>query len=418
MKKLLFILVAGLFITTAIGTAYAIVTVPMELDSWTVTPYPGYTATVLETIDGLKLMDAPYRKGVNLDSNFTANFSDSKLYFKWMAHGPPGDFMGVSVGLSGAEPEFTWGNVFEYFTLDHSFDGSHVAEDDTWYYTTIEINSINREALITTAQNNYYSEGGTIFKQITKSINDYNWGVIQDAFLHIMFGDNYGGVNSWVIVAEVKYDIETCVSTTEISPTEYDFGGVELNDTDQMFFTLSTPDITNVTAISLDATSSTAFNITLAPVLPLVMTSADLAEVAVSFTPTTTGPHTGELVIETGEFCPPIIVPLYGEGVHVEPPIPDVEVILTTFDNGIADGTIIGDGPGNSAAGRMGALYNMIKTAGELIAADDIEGACRQLMDAYNRCDGEALPPDFITGASAPELAAQIMVLMDSLGCE
>lgn len=59
----------------------------------------------------------------------------------------------------------------------------------------------------------------------------------------------------------------------------------------------------------------------------------------------------------------------------------------------------------------------MIEAAGDLIAEGDTEGGCRQLLDAYMRCNGAPKPPDFITGESADDLAAQIQALMTSLGC-
>jgi hypothetical protein len=76
-----------------------------------------------------------------------------------------------------------------------------------------------------------------------------------------------------------------------------------------------------------------------------------------------------------------------------------------------------GNGPGNSAGGRLNALTNMIADAGLLIADDLIEQACEQLSAAYGKCDGESRPPDFVTGPAVAELAAMIQDLMADLGC-
>ena len=46
-----------------------------------------------------------------------------------------------------------------------------------------------------------------------------------------------------------------------------------------------------------------------------------------------------------------------------------------------------------------------------------INRACNQLLDALLRTDGFFLPPDFVAGTAAPELATQIRDLRTTLGC-
>ena len=60
----------------------------------------------------------------------------------------------------------------------------------------------------------------------------------------------------------------------------------------------------------------------------------------------------------------------------------------------------------------------MIEAAGDLIAAGDYEAACEQLGDAYDRCDGDFPPPDFVDGDSVSTLNATISDLMAGLECE
>ena len=66
-------------------------------------------------------------------------------------------------------------------------------------------------------------------------------------------------------------------------------------------------------------------------------------------------------------------------------------------------------GPGGSAEGRLKALRNIIRASGYLIEDGLFEEACRQLMDAYLRCDGEARPPEFVSDTAAPELSCMIL---------
>ena len=75
-------------------------------------------------------------------------------------------------------------------------------------------------------------------------------------------------------------------------------------------------------------------------------------------------------------------------------------------------------GPGNSANGRLNALRNMLEMAGDLIAINDIEGACGQLKAASRKCDGESPPPEFVSGPAASDLYIMITDMMTQLGCE
>ncbi len=97
---------------------------------------------------------------------------------------------------------------------------------------------------------------------------------------------------------------------------------------------------------------------------------------------------------------------------------PTIDAILEFFDASVANGSLVGSGPGKSANGRRNALRNMIEAAGDLIDDGYIEEACQQLLDAYQRCDGLPRPPEFVAGPAASTLAQMILDLMGELDCE
>jgi hypothetical protein len=105
---------------------------------------------------------------------------------------------------------------------------------------------------------------------------------------------------------------------------------------------------------------------------------------------------------------------LYGE----EPIPPTIEAVLKFFDASVADVTLEGEGPGKSAEARLNALRNMLEMAGDLIEIGDIEGACWQLKAALEKCDGDPLQPDFVTGEAVTELYNKILELMEELECK
>jgi len=91
---------------------------------------------------------------------------------------------------------------------------------------------------------------------------------------------------------------------------------------------------------------------------------------------------------------------------------------LEFFNASVESGTLVGEGPGNSAEHHLNALRNMLERASDLIDDGLYEEACEQLLAAYKKCDADPKPPDFVTGEAADELAAMILNVIDSLGCE
>jgi hypothetical protein len=92
--------------------------------------------------------------------------------------------------------------------------------------------------------------------------------------------------------------------------------------------------------------------------------------------------------------------------------------IMEFFDYSVGQGTLLGSGPGRSGMRRLNALKNMIEEAGDLLNTGLYDEGCHQLKDAYNRCDGDFPPPDFVGGTAVEELESRIKELMTGLGCE
>jgi hypothetical protein len=95
-----------------------------------------------------------------------------------------------------------------------------------------------------------------------------------------------------------------------------------------------------------------------------------------------------------------------------------IPVTLNFFDESVADGSLVGEGPGKSGKNRLNALRNMLETAGNLVDAGDYQAACGQLMDVYKKTDGDPKPPDFVSGPATEDLAIMVLDLVDNLGCQ
>ena len=106
----------------------------------------------------------------------------------------------------------------------------------------------------------------------------------------------------------------------------------------------------------------------------------------------------------------PYVVPAF------VPPTPKglLEQLLSFIASSVEAGTLVGRGPGGSAPKRLNAFVNKVESA-----CDSIEEepglAYLQLLDAYAHADGNAKPPDFVTGEATAELAERLLEVIAAL---
>jgi hypothetical protein len=98
-------------------------------------------------------------------------------------------------------------------------------------------------------------------------------------------------------------------------------------------------------------------------------------------------------------------------------PLARVQRIINYFDASVAHWMLVGKGVGHPAVWRRGALRGMIVSAGDLLAAGDLKGACDKLKEAYYLCDRRPAPEDYVTGGATAHLGASIIDLWHNLGC-
>ncbi len=208
----------------------------------------------------------------------------------------------------------------------------------------------------------------------------------------------------------------------DVSPLVYDFGDVELETAGSILITilnLGNGDL-SIQNLAFTPESSTDFTVTLSPELPSVIAPEGSIDVEVTFAPSTEGILHAVLEITSDDPDEPVTtINLAGVGVKIEvPPSEQIEQILEFFDISVADGTLVGVGPGNSASNRLKALRNMLKATSYLIFGEYFEDAYKQLLDVLKKCDGEFPPPDFVSGEATGELANKILELTEDLEVE
>ena len=309
----------------------------------------------------------------------------------------------------------------------NDIDGSHVVyTDDRGGQLDIYMYAFETPTYTITAS---AGPGGSITPsgEVTVSIGEtQGFTIAPDAGYNILDvvvdGVPQGSIDSYTFTS-VAEDHTIAASfacgDVEAAPASVQFGDVTVGLSATQIVTITNvgaADLT-VTGISL-APGSTGFSIASAPATPFVLAPGATADVAVAFTPAVAGPASGTLRVTSDDPDEGLVeVTLSGNGVSGEtPPSEQLESILTFFDDSVADGTLAGSGPGNSAKGRLGALRNMLEAAGDLIDEGHIDEAIQQLQAALLHVDGQPRPPDFASGPAAAELASMIQQLIESLG--
>ncbi|MCJ7580765.1 MAG: choice-of-anchor D domain-containing protein [Candidatus Aminicenantes bacterium] len=202
-----------------------------------------------------------------------------------------------------------------------------------------------------------------------------------------------------------------------VSPTEYDFGPVELGSSSQfMLDIINTGEIDLVIeSIGIQAGGSSDFSIGDLPSFPYALSATEVLSVEITYNPSALGASSAVLAIVNNDPDESLVeVNLDGTGF---PPNEQIASILEFLDVSVYEGTLVGSGPGNSADIRLNALRNMLENARDLIEAGLYDDACRKLLAAYKKTDGNPKPPDFVEGEATAELAQLILDLMNSLGC-
>lgn len=207
-----------------------------------------------------------------------------------------------------------------------------------------------------------------------------------------------------------------------VAPLALNFGDVALGRSSAQIVTVTNTDTEarlSLTGVGL-ASAGGPFAITAQPVLPASVAPGATVDVAVTFAPSVTGLASNALNLQwTCSAESTATVPITGNGVSAPvPPSDQITDILQFITESVSNGTILGAGAGNSGPGRLGALQNMIESAGSLIGSGHITEACAQLQEVLSRTDGVPRPPDFATGTAAADVAYRVQTLRSTLQCQ
>ena len=189
------------------GTDVLAASISPTQDNWTIYSPWGGSANWEETNDGLKFNGSGYRRGTLIESNWSGDLTQGvQARFKWQAHGGNGyNYSSFHVGVGKYDPVYTYLIIGNGGTTHHSFDGSHLIQSDTWYYTTIDIRP-DRSVSASLATENYADSGGQVQYADDYTVNNsLVWSAMSDASLTATLLDNYGSTSTFMTLGEASF---------------------------------------------------------------------------------------------------------------------------------------------------------------------------------------------------------------------
>jgi hypothetical protein len=207
----------------------------------------------------------------------------------------------------------------------------------------------------------------------------------------------------------------------EVTPAllAWDFGDVEIGQSATVLVQIYNYGTADLTVSSVSLAGSADFAITAGPATPIEIApnTSFGVDFEVTYTASAEGPASAVISIASDDEDEPVVdVTLSGVGIIVDvPPQQQIQETLDYFDASVAEGTLLGYGPGNSPSKRLKALRNMIESASDLINAGAYDQAIDQLESIAKKTDGESKPQDFVVGDPAVELNAMINNLIADL---
>ena len=152
----------------------------------------GNYATVSE---GLKVNASSYRYGNVLGTKKVYDVKDSVTKMKWKANSSSyAQFSPQIISIAS-------GNM----TTSHSYAGSSVIQNDTWYYSTITVTGDKVSTV--TSVNDYYQDGDNVIDSVEVTLNENQMKLSQNGVqIGFNMGDTYASTAAYFILSEFSTD--------------------------------------------------------------------------------------------------------------------------------------------------------------------------------------------------------------------
>lgn len=143
-------------------------------------------------------------------------------------------------------------------------------------------------------------------------------------------------------------------------------------------------------------------------------------EIYVKWEPSEPGQCSADLKILNGRFLAALIT-VTGIGVNQTDEKPNTKLLLSSFDNWVESGALVGSGPGKSAANRLNAFRNMLVEADNAVEQERIAEAYGQLSAARKKIgqfiqDGAGMKTmSMMSGATATSATKDLEGLMNQV---
>lgn len=208
-KGLLAGLAVGVMMFGMTGIANA-TSVAVNTTDWHMKSWQGGTSVITQESDGVKFTPGNiWRTNEQFINNTAHDFSNSSIYFKFMASGG-GAFMDANVGLIFDDQPTVFQTesqiVGSHYTTGNPFY-SYMINNSQWYYSKLTITPDQKYSFFLYANGFEGTSGSQLLDTNSGVIANNEWANIGNAKIFASIGDNrYPGYDQWYKLGEVSYD--------------------------------------------------------------------------------------------------------------------------------------------------------------------------------------------------------------------
>jgi hypothetical protein len=207
---------------TRADLADGLITIPIDPNNF----QTSFSCQLELTSEGMRVFNCGYRTGFFTYTKTTYNLVDTEVFIKFKPFGD-GQYSGFGLAVSGADavahgyllPD----RSFPFGTTHHSYNGSIVINDGTWYFGRFKVKA-DKTFETTLSTGNYDLNGGVPIQQVKGTIADIDWGYFKNARLAVSGGDNYSAA-AYVVLGELKIVPTTsCNNGVAVKPYTFTSG--------------------------------------------------------------------------------------------------------------------------------------------------------------------------------------------------
>lgn len=183
-------------------------------------------AGLLQQSDGYRLDGGVWSNGrPNAAGEYDGNGVQSRAEYNFVGRTTHAAFMVHGAGQYAAWWVKPWYLPMHHMNSHHSWADGLLIPDDTWIYASYDIGGDGNWSMVL-ASGDYESLGGTVLHRESGTLTAEQLEQLASSPFLVTFTDNYGGVDAYMVIGEVRFGEASAVDAAGDCRSSYSLGGV------------------------------------------------------------------------------------------------------------------------------------------------------------------------------------------------